>query len=189
MSVSVVRLAGLDGVPVLEGSGSPPPVFGRPLELAELLPAARDAGGPVEVQVGAAFDVAALPEAEARGVISLLAHRKPYPIGAVLASEDRWLFFLPPGSADGLIWPAPFDYLDRGVLRVPPVPSAGPVFGDAGSLRWIRVGNLERRAFTGPLVLYAVAPLLTKETAPVGATGGGARSARFLLRGRGVCHV
>ncbi|MEU3904119.1 hypothetical protein AB0F20_09900 [Streptomyces goshikiensis] len=174
---------------MLEGSSRPSPVAGRPPVLADLFPAARDAGGPVEVRVGTDFDVAALPEAEARRVIALLAHREPYPIGAVLAHEEGWLFLLPPGSAAGLSWPAPFGYLDRGVLRVPPVPSAGPVFNDAGPLRWIRFGTPERRAFTAPLVLYAVAPLLVRETARVGAVACGARPARFSLSGRGVCHV
>ncbi|MGW2984111.1 hypothetical protein [Streptomyces goshikiensis] len=157
--------------------------------LADLFPAARGASGPVEVRVGPDFDVAVLPEAEARQVIALLAHREPYPIGAVFAHGDGWHFILPPGSAAGLSWPAPFGYLDRGVLRVPPVPPAGLVFNDAGPLRWIRFGNPERRAFTAPLVLYAVAPLLVKETARVGAVACGARPAHFSLSGRGVCHV
>ncbi|MFI5987616.1 hypothetical protein ACIBEA_42985 [Streptomyces sp. NPDC051555] len=163
----------------------------RPPTLADLFPLARDATGGVEVPVGPRFEIAALPEAQARRVITLLAHREPYPVGAVLARHDdaRWLFFLPPGSAEGLNWAAPFSYTASGVVWVPPVPSAGPVSDGAGTPRWVRFGNPDRRAFTAPLVLYAVTSLLSLSTDRARAAAVGARRTHGDLRGRGVCHV
>jgi hypothetical protein len=139
------------------------PVASHPT-LASMLPAACLASLPVDVPVGDLFDTLVLPEPQARQALARLAHHRPHPMGAALARPGEWVLFLPPRSGYETDWPTPAVHKDSGTLQVPPVLAPAD-----GHLRWARLGNAGRtgRAFTAPMMLDPVLPLLCVAECPV----------------------
>ncbi|RRR79401.1 hypothetical protein [Streptomyces sp. RP5T] len=121
-----------------------------------MLPAAQLASRPLNVKVGADFDIVVLPEEQARKAVDALAHCRPHPIGAAMARRSEWVLFLPPGSGLGAQWPTPARHFDSGTLQVPPLLTV------CEEPRWVRLGNTVHggRAYTAPLVLHPLLPLL-----------------------------
>ncbi|WP_280910312.1 hypothetical protein [Streptomyces sp. SAI-208] len=131
--------------------------YGQLPTLADLLPDAHLASRPLNVRVGTAFDIVALPAEQARQAVNRLAHYRPHPIGAAMAHRGEWVLFLPPSSGFGARWRMPARHVDSGTLQVP------PLLTECDEPRWARMGNTGHGgcAYTAPLLLHALLPLLT----------------------------
>jgi HTH-like domain len=57
--------------------------------------------GPVDVEIGRAFDTATMPELAARRLLDIFDHIRPHPIGAAIARGEQWVLILHADSGEG----------------------------------------------------------------------------------------
>ncbi|MET7490296.1 hypothetical protein [Streptomyces sp. NPDC005538] len=96
------------------------------------------------VATGYGFDAVQVQQSSAVSALERL-HALSTSHGAVSAEEDRWTFFVPPGSGR-FPWPSSVTYISGPSVRLPPRAARDAAF----SLRWITRGQPTGKLLTLP---------------------------------------
>ncbi|TQE36841.1 hypothetical protein Sipo8835_09235 [Streptomyces ipomoeae] len=112
---------------------------------------------PRAIPAGDTFDAVRVTQQHGELVLQHLQRFPALPIGAVLADQDQWWFFVP-AHFDNTPWPRPARYLTTGSFITVPPPEHTRAIGC--SLGWIQHGA-PGREFTSPLFLRPVLDHMT----------------------------